>query len=91
VVLVAVRCSISCFALGREKCSRVLVVVSTSSSSVAALSVFNVTQSLWRTRTVNEGSGSGGDLHIVRTIVEVSEVSWIVKVIFVVAGGRQWS
>jgi hypothetical protein len=60
VVLVAVRCSISCFVLGREKCSMVLVVISTSSSSTAALSVYNMTQSLWRTHTINEGSGSGG-------------------------------
>jgi hypothetical protein len=31
------------------------------------------------------------DLHIVRIVVEVSEVSWEVEVIFVGAGGRQWS
>ena len=35
-------------------------------------------------------AGLGRNLHIVRAVVEVSEVSWVVEVIFMVAGGRQW-
>jgi hypothetical protein len=31
------------------------------------------------------------DLHIVRIVVELSEDSWLVEVIFVGIGGRQWS
>jgi hypothetical protein len=31
------------------------------------------------------------DSHIVRAVVEVSEISWVVEVIFVVARGRHWS
>jgi hypothetical protein len=59
-VVVAVGCSFRCFGHGREKYCRVLVFVSICSSCVAALSVLNVTQSLWRRHIVNEGSGSGG-------------------------------
>jgi hypothetical protein len=36
-------------------------------------------------------AGLGHDLHIVRAVVEGSEVSWVVEVIFVVARGGQWS
>jgi hypothetical protein len=59
-VVVRVRCSFSCFGRGCEKYSWVLLVVSTGSLCVAALSVPNGTQILWRRRSVNNGSGTGG-------------------------------
>lgn len=35
--------------------------------------------------------GSLCNLLIVRGVVEVSKVSWIIEIFFVVAGGRHWS
>jgi hypothetical protein len=57
-------CSFRCFGRGQEKCCRILVFVSTCSSCVAALSVLNVTQCLWRRRTINKGSGSSGRISL---------------------------
>jgi hypothetical protein len=61
-VVIRVRCSFSCFGCGREKCSWILFMVSTWSLCIAALSVRNRIQILWRRRSINDGSGSGGRL-----------------------------
>jgi hypothetical protein len=61
-VVVRIHCSFSCFGRGREKCSSVLLMISTWSLCVATLSVRNGTQILWRRHSINDGSGSGGRL-----------------------------